>query len=149
MATLNAALARLSGFATTVLRIVVGGLMAYHGFDKFRGGVDGVEAFFTMVDVPVPVLTAPVVATLELVGGLALVAGIGTRVVASALAAILAGAMVFVKIDVGIIATSGSMPGVELDLALLAGLAALTLLGPGQLALDRMLGLDGARVATG
>ncbi len=48
----------------------------------------------------------------------------------------------------GIIAASGNMPGLELDLALLAGLIALVLLGPGQAAVDRVIGLERDELAT-
>ncbi len=60
----------------------------------------------------------------------------------------LVGAIAFVKAEVGIIATSGNMPGLELDLALLAGLIALVLLGPGQAAVDRVIGLERDELAT-
>ena len=96
-----------------------------------------------MMEVPAPALTAPLVTALETIGGLALLAGIGTRVAAASLAAVLAGAVVFVKTDLGII-SSGPMPGAELDIALLAGLVALLLLGPGNLSADRAVGLEPA-----
>jgi putative oxidoreductase len=141
MTRFNTALSRISSLAPLVLRLAIGGLMTYHGFDKLRGGMDGVEAMFTMMDVPAPTLTAPLVTALEIIGGLALVAGIGTRLAAASLAAVLTGALLFVKTDLGII-SSGPMPGAELDIALLAGLIALLLLGPGNMSADRAVGLE-------
>lgn len=146
---LNEALSRLSAFAPTVLRVALGGLMAYHGFEKFRGGISGVEMFFGDVGVPAASLFAPLVAAVELVGGIALIVGLGTRLVAAALAAVLAGAVLYVKADIGIIATEGPMPGAELDLAIIAGLVAILLLGPGRLAADGALGLEPAPAVAG
>lgn len=143
MTRINKALSRLSSLAPLVLRLAIGGLMTYHGFDKLRGGIAGVEEMFTMMEVPAPALTAPLVTALEIVGGLALLAGIGTRVAAASLAAVLTGALLFVKTDLGII-SSGPMPGAELDIALLAGLVALLLLGPGNVSADRAVGLEPA-----
>lgn len=144
MLRINAQLGRLSAFAPVVLRLVVGSVMAYHGFKKFDGGLDGVEAFFSMVDAPAPAITAPLVAGLELVGGIALLAGAATRLAALALAGVLTGAIILVKLDLGVIAPPGPMPGAELDLALLAGLVALALLGPGRLAIDQLIGAESA-----
>jgi putative oxidoreductase len=143
MTRFNTALSRISSLAPLVLRLAIGGLMTYHGFDKLRGGIEGVEAMFTMMDVPAPALTAPLVTALEIIGGLALLAGIGTRLAAASLAGVLTGALLFVKTDLGII-SSGPMPGAELDIALLAGLVALLLLGPGNVSADRAVGLEPA-----
>lgn len=145
---INTRLATLNRLAPIVLRLAVGGIMAYHGFDKFRGGIGGVEEFFGMAGVPAPELVAPLVAALELAAGAALILGVATRISAATLAVVLVGAIAFVKAEVGIIATSGNMPGLELDLALLAGLIALVLLGPGHAAVDRVIGLEREQLAT-
>jgi uncharacterized membrane protein YphA (DoxX/SURF4 family) len=50
---------------------------------------------------------------------------------------------VLVKVDLGLIAPMGSpLPGAELDLALIAGLVGLMLLGPGRLSADYALGIE-------
>lgn len=50
------------------------------------------------------------------------------------------------KLDIGLIAgASAPMPGAELDLALLAGLVAVLLLGPGRPSLDHMLNIEGIK----
>lgn len=141
MTNLNAALGRLSSLAPLVLRLAIGGVMAYHGIDKFRGGIGGVEEMFKMWQVPAPAVTAAAVAVIEIVAGLALLVGVGTRLAAAALSVVLLGAMLFVKIDLGII-SSQPMPGAELDIALLAGQVALFLLGPGPLSADQAVGLE-------
>lgn len=47
------------------------------------------------------------------------------------------------KADLGIV-SSGPMPGAELDLALLAGLAAV-ITGPGRISVDEQLGIEPAQ----
>ncbi len=73
--------------------------------------------------------------------GLALILGIGTRIAAVLLSIVMIGALIYVKQDLGII-SSGPMPGAELDLALLAGLIALIVIGPGRLSIDEQIGLE-------
>ena len=141
MTKLNDSFARLPGVAPLVLRLAIGGIMAYHGFDKLAGGLGVVEEMFVMMDVPAAAAAAPFVTFVEILGGLALIAGIATRVAAALLAFVLLGALVLVKADLGII-SSGPMPGAELDIALLAGLVALAFIGPGSVSADRALGLE-------
>jgi putative oxidoreductase len=83
-----------------------------------------------MWGVPAPGLTAPLTAGVEIVAGILLVLGLGTRIAAMALSVVSIGALIYVKQDLGII-SSQPMPGAELDLALLGGLIAVILLGPG------------------
>ncbi len=146
MTKLNDSIGRLAGLAPLVLRLTIGGLMAYHGFSKLFGGLDGVTGMFEMMEVPAAAIAAPIVTFVEIVAGLALIAGIGTRIAAALLAIVLLGALVLVKVDLGII-SSGPMPGAELDLALLARLVALLLMGPGDVSADRALGLEHATAA--
>ncbi len=83
---------------------------------------------------------ATVVATVEVIGGLALILGVGTRIAAALLAVVMVVAIVTVKAQLGLIAPVGSpMPGAELDLALLAGCIALVLQGAGHVSLDRLV----------
>jgi putative oxidoreductase len=129
--------------APLVLRVVIGGLFIWHGIDKFDAGISMVEEMFTMWGVPAPGLTAPLTAIIEIVAGIMLVLGLGTRVAAMALSVVMVGALIYVKQDLGII-SSEPMPGAELDLALLAGLVAIIVMGPGRLAVDPMIGLEPA-----
>lgn len=130
-------------FAPLVLRVVIGGLFIWHGIDKFDTGISMIEDMFTMWGVPAPGLTAPLTAIVEIVAGAMLVLGLGTRIAAMALSVVMVGALIYVKQDLGII-SSEPMPGAELDLALLAGLVAIIVLGPGQLAVDHQIGLEPA-----
>lgn len=67
--------------------------------------------------------------------------GIGTRIAAMLLSIVMIGAIIYVKLDLGII-SSEPTPGAELDLALLAGLVSLIVLGPGPISLDDRLGIE-------
>ncbi|MGF1599190.1 MAG: DoxX family protein [Acidimicrobiales bacterium] len=134
---------RLQQAAPLVLRVVIGALFVWHGIDKFDAGIAMIEEMYTMWGVPVPGLTAPLSALVEIVAGVALMAGIGTRLAALALSAVMVGAIIYVKADLGII-SSEPMPGAELDLALLAGLIAVVVLGPGRYSVDSMLGIEPA-----
>lgn len=127
--------------APLVLRVVIGGLFVWHGIDKFDGGISMVEEMFTMWGVPAPGLTAPLTAVVEIVAGLMLVIGVGTRIAAIALSGVSIGALIYVKQDLGII-SSEPMPGAELDLALLAGLIAVIVLGPGRFSVDHQFGIE-------
>ncbi|MGD9701203.1 MAG: DoxX family protein [Acidimicrobiia bacterium] len=127
--------------APLVLRVVIGGLFIWHGIDKFDVGISMIEDMFTMWGVPAPGLTAPLTAVVEIVAGIMLVLGVGTRIGAMALSVVSIGALLYVKQDLGII-SSEPMPGAELDLALLGGLIAVIVLGPGPISLDDRLGIE-------
>lgn len=131
-----------------VLRVVLGGLFIWHGIDKFDVGIDMIEEMFTMWGVPAPGLTAPLTAIIEIVAGAMLVFGIATRIAATLLSVVMIGALIYVKQDLGII-SSQPMPGAELDLAMLAGLIALVILGPGSISVDDKIGIEPSTAALG
>jgi putative oxidoreductase len=131
--------------APIVLRIVLGGLFIWHGIEKFDAGISMIEGMFRLWGVPLPGLAAPATALVEIVAGVMLVLGLGTRIAAMALSVVMLGALLYVKQDLGII-SSGPMPGAELDLAMLAGLIAIVVLGPGRASLDHRLGIEPADV---
>lgn len=131
--------------APLVLRVVLGGLFIWHGIDKFDVGISMIEDMFQMWGVPAPGVTAPLTAVVEIVAGVMLVLGLGTRVAAMVLSVVMVGALVYVKQDLGVI-SSAPMPGAELDLAMLAGLVAILVIGPGRASLDDRLGIEPAGV---
>lgn len=140
MKQLCASLNRLRPIAPLVLRVVIGGLFVWHGIDKFNAGIGMVEGMFEMWGVPLPGITAPLVAVIEVVGGLALVLGIMTRPVAGLLSIVMIGALIYVKVDTGLIPMDAA--GAEVDLAYLAGLLALMAFGPGPYSLDSKMGIE-------
>ena len=136
----------LAPYAPVVLRVIVGAVMAAHGWQKLTamGPATFGENMLAGLGVPAPVLTGWLVTLVELVGGVALVVGAFTRVAAILLASVLAGAVALVKLDLGLIAEMGSpMPGAELDLALIAGAIGVALLGPGTPSVDHATGIEG------
>ncbi|MEV7427703.1 MULTISPECIES: DoxX family membrane protein [unclassified Streptomyces] len=122
-----------------LLRVVLGLTMAAHGSQKLfgwfgGGGIDGTGAFFTMSGYPSGKALAVVAGLSETLGGLGLAIGLLTP---------LAGAAV-VGTMVNAIAVKGTghffaPAGIEYELLLTAGAAALALTGPGRIAVDRFL----------
>ena len=129
----------LSGYAATVLRVVLGIIFIAHGKAKFDGGMEGVSGFFGSLGIPVPDLMAPLITALEMGGGLLLIIGLGTRIVALLFALEMIGTTLLVRVPLGLIAEQGV--GAEFDLAMLAGSLAILFLGPGKLAVDNKIGL--------
>lgn len=126
-------------YAPLILRLAVGVVFLAHGLSKF-GDLNGVSQMFGSMGMPAAGLMAAMVAAMEAVGGAALILGIGTRIAAVLLSAVLMVAIVMVKARVGLIAPMGApLPGAELDLALLAGLVALILQGGGLLSFDKVV----------
>ncbi|WP_028782367.1 DoxX family protein [Thalassobacillus devorans] len=96
----------------SILRVILGVIFFVHGLDKFQAGIGNTVGFFDSIGVPG--FLAYVVATIELVGGIALILGLGTKIAASLFAVIMLGAIFTVKLS------AGFLGGYELDLALLA-----------------------------
>lgn len=132
--------------AITALRIVLGFIFAAHGWQKFNEWtIAGTQASFGKMGVPAAEIAAPAVAVLELAGGIALILGILTRVVAALLVIDMLGALFLVHASAGVYAANG---GYELVLLLAAAAFTLALTGPGRVSLDRALfGRKNSRLA--
>jgi putative oxidoreductase len=123
--------------ALLVLRLALGAIFIAHGAQKvFVYGFAGTSASFGDMGVPLEGVMGPLVALLELVGGILLVLGLATRVVAAALTVNMIVATLLVHLAAGIFVTEG---GYELTLMLGAASLALVLAGPGRLSLDTVL----------
>lgn len=124
----------LTNTALTVLRVIVGFIFAAHGWQKFNEfTIAGTQAAFGKMGVPAADVVAPIVATIELAGGIALIAGVLTRVFAALLALDMLGALFLVHAPAGLFVEKG---GYELVLALAAAVAAVALTGAGRISVD-------------
>ena len=133
------------------LRLILGIGFVYHGFPKLFSA-EGHQMFLGMlqgIGVPAPELTAWLIGVLELAGGVALIAGAlvtvtSTLLIANMLVAVftvhLANGFNFINI-VGM--SDGGpqfgMPGFEVPLLYIAGLAALAVKGPSFLSVDQLV----------
>jgi putative oxidoreductase len=100
-----------------ILRVTLGALLLIHGIVKFQGGIENIVGWFGSIGLPG--FMAYGVALLEIVGGIALIIGLGTRIVSALIAVLMIGAILKVKLSVGLLG-NGQMAGYELDLAFLA-----------------------------
>jgi putative oxidoreductase len=116
------------------LRLVLGVVFGAHGTQKlFEFGVGGTAGFLASLGIPLPTLAAVVVIAVELLGGLALMLGAWTRVVAALLAAEMLVAMLTVHARGGFFVPDG----IEYVLTLFAACLALAVLGAGAWSVNR------------
>lgn len=120
-----------SDIGALILRVVLGLIFLAHGLVKFQDGLAHTATSFS--EIGVPGWMAYAVAWLELVGGIALILGLGTRIFALLIALFMLGAIVKVKLAAGFVS------GYELDLALLAIAIHLVLYGQHRYAIDRLI----------
>lgn len=136
---------RHADLAPLVLRLGIGLVFFLHGLQKFTDGSVGFAGMLTGLGAPAPGPTAWLVTLAELVGGALILLGLLTRLSTIPLILTMIGAILMVKADLGIIAPMGApMPGAELDIALLVGLVAILLLGPGRISVDHAVGIEPA-----
>lgn len=124
----------LAGIGLLLIRVVVGVVVFMHGYEKFIiDGIAATEDFFAAQGIPWPWLSAVVVATVEVVSGLALIVGVFTRIAALLAAVVAFSAMGIVHLEHGFFVADG---GVELVLLLGVVSFGLVIAGPGAFAVD-------------
>lgn len=132
-------LTRMLPWGLTLLRVVTGIIFFMHGWQKItQFGVAGFAGLLTQLGVPAPAFAAVVVIAVELLGGLALIVGLGTRYVAVPLAIDMLVALFTVHLSNGFF-VGGENPGYEFVLLLFAASVALALAGSGAAALDNVV----------
>ncbi|MBL8022637.1 MAG: DoxX family protein [Leptospirales bacterium] len=130
----------------TVIRVVLGTVMFAHGAQKLLGwfggyGFKGTMGYLTG-QVGLPSVVALLVIGIEFFGGLALVGGLGVRVVTVGVVAVMIGAVITAHLPNGFFMNWGGSQkgeGYEYHLIVLAASAALILRGGGKWSLDTLL----------
>ncbi|MEC5189489.1 putative membrane protein YphA (DoxX/SURF4 family) [Geobacillus thermodenitrificans] len=120
-------------WALLILRVALGLTFFIHGVAKFQMGLGNVAGWFESIGVAG--FLGYVVAFIELTGGVALIVGLGTRVISALLAFVMSGATFTVKLPAGFVGNSQTV-GYELDVVLLSVAIALCLNGSQLFALD-------------
>ncbi|HSB47275.1 MAG TPA: DoxX family protein [Candidatus Bilamarchaeum sp.] len=115
-------------YGLLVIRIGLAMFMI-HGFSKLTG-LEGTAMFFGKLGIPAAGIMALFIGLLELVGGLAMLLGLGTR---------LFGLLLTINMVVAIVLTKLGKGVPELELWFLFGSLAIALTGPGKFSLREML----------
>lgn len=121
-----------------IARVGIGVIFIAHGWQKFFDwGIDGTQAAFVGMDIPLADVSAIVAATIELVGGIALLIGFATRIAGVLLFLNMLGAFFLVHVGNGVFVGDG---GYELVVAL--GVASLLIagVGAGRVSVDAFVG---------
>ncbi len=125
-----------AAWALTALRVVVGLVLLSHGYPKLFGDEAtkaGLVQFFSSTILPAPSTMVLISGILETVGGLFLLAGAFTSVVANLVSVQFLVIVLFVKLKMG-------WNAMEIDLLMLTGLQVLAALGAGALSVEKMMG---------
>lgn len=96
-----------------ILRVILGLGFTIHGFDKFNGGIENISNWFDSIGIPG--ILAYGVSLLEVMGGIALIAGLATKLVSCLFAIVMIVAIIKVKIVGGFLG-NGELSGFELEL---------------------------------
>ncbi len=128
----------LTDVALLIARAAVGVILVAHGWQKYdEWTVAGTATAFGDMGIPAPAAAATFVTAVEILGGLALILGVLTPVVAVLNMLNMLGALLLVHAQNGVFVADN---GFELVLSLFAGLALLVVLGAGKFSTDGLLG---------
>jgi putative oxidoreductase len=122
-------------FPPLLARVTVGWVFFQAGLGKINN-IDNVIGFFTSLNLPAPVFHAHFVSWIECIGGLLLIAGLGTRLISIPLSIIM---IVALRTAGAEEATSFSALTGMTDYLYLVVLVWLLVAGPGKVALDHLV----------
>lgn len=131
--------------STLILRLVLGISFFVHGLVKFQGGMENTVGWFDSIGLPG--FLAYGVALVEVVGGIALILGLFTRIVSFIFVLLMVGAVIKVKLAAGFLG-NGQSAGYELDLAFMAMAVSIAITGSKAYALDSIIGKGQTEKAT-
>src|SRR5262249_44944574 len=136
-------------WAPLPLRLMIGYGFLAHGWAKLSRGPSGFAGLLEQIGAPLPEATAWVSTLIEILGGLAILAGALVAAVSIPLIVMMLVAMFAVHLRYGFSAINTirltadgpqfGPPGYEVNLLYIAGLLALILGGAGPLSIDRLL----------
>ncbi len=121
-----------AGWGVAAVRVVMGLIFVTAGWVKVSSGFGVVAANFGKMGVPVPSVTGPLIAQLELIGGALLLLGVAGRWLGLLFALEFVVATFVVKLP------SVGWAGARLDAMLLAGGILLFVAGSGRLSVDEV-----------
>ena len=126
--------------ALLLIRLMVGVVFVFHGSQKAFGvfggpGIEGFAGWLGSMGFPLPTLNAYLAAGTELLGGIALLTGVGLRLISLPLVF----TMLVAAISVHWGSFSAQANGMEYPLTLAAVVAGLGLAGPGRYSLSAFL----------
>lgn len=124
-------MAKKEDIGALLLRVVVVIIYLSHGTVKFQGGIENIVGWFDSIGLPG--FLAYMVASFEVVGGITLILGLGTRFVGGLFALLLVGAIIKVQFAAGFVG------GYAYDLVLLVISAYLLLIGGKSYSFDNYL----------
>lgn len=128
----------LTDLALLISRVALGVILVAHGWQKLtEWTLAGTAAAFADMGIPAPAAAATFATGVEVIGGIALIIGVLTPVVAVLNMINLLGALLLVHAGNGIFVADN---GFELVLALFAGLTTIAILGAGKFSTDGLLG---------
>ena len=116
----------------SLLRLALGAILIYHGWPKLFGDTTQLMAFFESTVLPAPGLMLILAGVIELVGGILLVLGLGTRYVTAIIALQFAVIILFVKLRLG-------WAAMEIDIIIFATALALMGSGAGAVSADQFI----------
>ncbi len=127
---------KMRSLAPFVLRVVLGLVFAFHGYQKLQMGVPMVAGFLGQIGFPFAETFAVLLITAELGGGILLILGVWTHWVAKILAFVALVAFFTVHMTHGFFLSGG---GYEYIILIFAGAFSLMITGAGKWSIDGML----------
>ena len=121
-------------FGLLIIRVVTGLIFFMHGYQKlFDDGLAATRDGFEAMGVPLPAVTAVIAMVLELVGGIAMLFGVYTRIFSFLFSIEMIAAFFFVHVEHGFFVING---GFELVLLLAAASIGMLIAGGGNYSMD-------------
>jgi putative oxidoreductase len=123
--------------ALLVARVLIGVVMFAHGFQKMLiDGIGNTTTGFEHMSIPLAIVSASFVTVVEFGGGILLIFGALTPLVAALMVVDMGGAALFVHLTHGVFVQNG---GWELVGVIGAGVIALAAAGPGRYSIDHLI----------